>query len=713
MNSRFFSCQRRRPRILAALNALGVLAIATTLLLAPPHSVRAASGGIVTATDDERRDVPAYVADWFDDEGDIDIARVYASLTPDVRAYIAHVTTLANPFFEGRAPGTRGNRIAAEYIEFWFKYFGLAPAFPDVDDDGAQLTESQWVSYRQPFTMPGGMSTVHEALSFEKGEEDRSFVAGREFAALGVGEGDVTARLAFVGYGIERGPRDFADYNSFGGLDDLEGRIAVLLRFEPSGEDGLSQWRDGQKGWSPRASIDAKMRAVVRHKAAGVILVHPPGTHDPRTNELLSAEVSSWRRIGIPAVHMSIAAADELLRLAAGGKSLAEFKLMADAAQPEAVLLDDDLVVTISTKLQRQANETDNVGGILRGRGELKDQWLIIGAHYDHLGYGGFGSLGGRAASGTIHPGADDNGSGTSGVILLAQRLASLYGEMDPDQDRRSILFMTFSAEESGLNGSRHYVNHPTLTPDQVTMMINLDMIGRLRNNTFELGGTGSADDLGDLLDPHIERSGINVTRNPSGLGPSDHTSFYAKSIPVLFFFTGLHDVYHTPRDVASTINSVGAVKVLDLVQDITVDLVTRPEMLTFASSSRRTRRLQPGGPPPDDGAVVEGGDDATPRPARTAMKVRLGIRPASYEEGGDGIMVGGVTDDSSAAEAGLKEGDLIISWGGVELADVGDLMGQMINHEPGDKVVLGVIREGKKIDITVTLKANDLADRM
>lgn len=638
--------------------------------------------------------------DWIDQNGDVDMAAILGSLDPDVRAYMAHITTIANPFFEGRSPDTHGNRVAAEYIEFWFKYFGLAPAFPEYDSEGNVIGDAAtWVSYRQPFDMPGGMEATKQELALTDASGNRTtYVAGKDFSALGVGDGEVTAPLTFVGYGIASGPNGQNHY----GTTDLNGHIALMLRFEPSDAEGRSKWNDGKADWSANASLDTKMLEAARRGAAGIILVNPPDTLDSRTHQLMTAEESTWRRAGVPVVQMSLPAADQLLKRVAG-KSLSEMKKLADEESFAAFNIGDGFTASIATALDRKRNWTDNVGGIIRGRGDLKNEWIIIGAHYDHVGYGNFGSLGGRTAAGIIHPGADDNGSGTSAVLILADRLSKAYAELPDDANARSILLMTFSAEESGLIGSRYYTRHPTLTADQVNIMLNLDMVGRLRKSrALSVSGVGSATGLAEIAQPYFDKSGLRVVTQETGGGPSDHASFNAVGIPVLFFFTGLHDQYHRPTDVASLINPVGAIKIVNLAQQLAMEFATRPEKLDYqrTGGGLRLDAIDALDSPQEPQA-------AEPEAAPTPVRVRLGVK-LDYNFKGTGVRIDDVSQGTPAEAAGLQAGDVILSWNGAPVVDTRALMTELAKRNPGDEVKLGVKRASQMLQIKVKLVGSD-----
>lgn len=314
---------------------------------------------------------------------------------------------------------------------------------------------------------------------------------------------------------------------------------------------------------------------------------------------------------------------------------------------------------------------TDNVGGILPGRGDLADEWLIIGGHYDHTGY---------SRRGALRPGADDNASGTAGVLMMVKRLSNFYADAPEDVPLRSVLFMAFSAEEMGLIGSRYYTQHPTLDGDQVNAMINMDMIGRLRDDRLLVGGVGSAEGFLDILKPHFANTAFTIYADPSGRGPSDHASFYGAEIPVLFFFTGTHDVYHQPGDHGYTVNPGGAVRILDLVTDIALSLVTRAEKLSFTTAPS---------------APAGGG--------RGGSRVTLGIMLDYRAQLETGVKVGRAFDDSPAAKAGLREDDIILKWNDEVIEDHRTLRRLLSDAEAGETVLLTILRGETEQVVEVT----------
>lgn len=608
------------------------------------------------------------------------LADLFAQMEPEVRRYDEHVRTLANPFFEGRSAGTRGKEIAAEYLAFYFERMGLRPAFPSVENiDGSEVVTPE-SSYRQAFEVTGGASATLAFAQLVIGSETSSLVEGRDFTVMGVsGDGAAAGPVAFVGYSIESGPEGYSSYPEDA---DLSGHIALMFRFEPIGEDGSSRWRESG-GWTAAAALNSKIQAAASRGATGVILVNPPGADDPRINELSRTdEFRARTRFDVPVVMMTPEAADRLAQ--ASGTSIAELRERADEGGGVEVLSGGSAV--LAAAVGRDRIETWNVAGLLPGSGDLAEELVVIGGHYDHVGYGMFGSRAGARGRGELHPGADDNASGTAGVLLLAEMFSKAYAEMG-DEPRRSILFMGYGAEEMGLLGARHYVQHPVRPIEQHYAMINMDMIGYLRDGNMDLFGTGTADEFTEILDRHIGSSGLTVRRVPGGQGPSDHSVFYGAGIPVLFFHTGLHSVYHMPEDISDFVNRAGAVRVCRLAYGIASELATREDALSFSRTGRGTMQ------------------SAVPR---VRVNVRFGIAPGDYSGEEPGILVGEVFEGTSADLAGLKQGDLIVMWGGKRVESVEAWMPLLGEHDPGDEVEIVFVRGGERQTTTVTLQSRD-----
>jgi hypothetical protein len=321
----------------------------------------------------------------------------------------------------------------------------------------------------------------------------------------------------------------------------------------------------------------------------------------------------------------------------------------------------------------REQIPTRNVIGLLPGRGSLADEYVVIGAHYDHLGV--VVPRGSREAEPEIHNGADDNASGTAGLIELARAFAHTGVE------GRSLLFIAFSAEEIGLLGSKHFVEHPTVAMESIVAMLNMDMIGRLRDDRLQVFGTQTAPHFEDLVTRTAAELELEVRTSGGGFGPSDHTSFYRRKIPVLHFFTGIHHDYHRPSDTADKMNSVGGAKVTEAVYVVAWELVSAPE-------------------PPQYVAVPERG------PARTGLRVRMGIMPSYVEDEDPGMVVDGVSPDSPAEKAGLREGDRLLMIGEHEVDGVYNLMDALAAYSPGDEASLTVIRDGQRVQMAVKFEA-------
>ncbi len=616
--------------------------------------------------------------------------------------YRVHESTLANPFMEGRAPGTLGNRRAADYIEFNLKSLGLTPAFPSEEaGPGGERQTVDFSSWRQPFVAPpslrpGDSVKIRKQEAGYKrqrnpdaaGQADTALRPGVDFNVIGYsGSGEVSGPLVFVGYGIEEGEKG---YTSFPEGTDLTGKVAMVMRFEPMDEKGKSQWSD--VGWTTNASLDEKFQVLAKRGAKAIVLVSPPGAADERAGRLEDMSLSG-RSLQIPVIMMNRDAASTMVQaLDEKQRTLADLRALADRGSEVVELTSGD--VGLAVKLEKVPLLTDNVGGVLKGAGALADEYIVIGSHYDHVGYGYFGSREGGAARGKIHPGADDNASGSSGNLLLARRFRDAYAAMPADQPRRSVLFLWFSAEESGLNGSQHYVNHPIAPIEKHELMLNMDMIGRLRPDTehdgkgkLEVGGVGTAQGLEEWTKPYWEASGLSIKPTRIGASNSDHYSFQLKSVPNLFFFTGLHQEYHTSKDVIGTINFDGAAQVADLVYRIGLDAALRPEGFQFQKDDR-------------------GGDDEKDQAQGplTGVRVRFGIMPANYSDDEPGVVIGGLSGDQwPAAKAGLKTGDRMTTWNGEKLTTVESWMQQLSKAKPGDEIEITYLREvdGKKQELT------------
>ncbi|MEM8756978.1 MAG: M28 family peptidase [Planctomycetota bacterium] len=593
----------------------------------------------------------------------------------DNRVFTAHVMYLANDFMEGRVPGSRGAEIARQYAETAFEQAGLEPAFSGttLTVDGTEI-QSPFSSWRQAFDLGGRTEITAADLRVSVGDKTMAFEHEEDFVVTGLGsEGEFSGEAVFVGYSIADGPGGFTSY---GDDADLSGKTAVILRFEPHDEDGRSVLtEDGT--WSSAASFDGKIGAAVERGASAVVVVNTPTVADPRINRLDSFR-SGRPGADVPVLLASPDAGTTWLQ-AASGKSMAELVAHAnDGAAPMAL----GGKVRVEAAMEREVLQAENIGGILRGKGDLADEYIVIGGHIDHIGMGYFGS---RWGSGKLHPGADDNASGTAAVLLLADLLSRGYERLPEDADARSIVFVAFDAEESGLNGSRYYANNPIAPIEDHVLMINFDMIGRVVNDRLNFSGLETAEGLREIVQPAMDATDLELVVPTSMSGASDHSSFLSVGVPILFsIIADFHDDYHTPEDVAWKINFQGGTQTSHLYYDIGMLVGTSPERPTFVSARDRGR---------------------SSTPAMGDIRVRFGVSP-SYSAEGDGIAIQSVTSDGPAANAGVQAGDRLVRWDGRKLEDVEAWMPLLARHEPGDVVRIGIVRDGQEQTLEVTLEA-------
>jgi Zn-dependent M28 family amino/carboxypeptidase len=422
-------------------------------------------------------------------------------------------------------------------------------------------------------------------------------------------------------------------------------------------------------------SMAAKLSNAEEHGAAGVLFLSNRVSAETGDDLLVfSMTAPDASPAKLPAFHVLRSVAADMLQGSASGR-LGEREAAIDAELKPHSSLVDGWSVSLDIDVEKGIT-TQNVVGVLEGTGPLANETVIVGAHYDHLGYGGSGSFL-PLTKPAIHHGADDNGSGTTTVIELARR----FGKM-PARAGRRLVFITFSGEERGLLGSAYYCKEPLFPLDQTVAMVNLDMVGRLRpdpeskKGRLLVYGAGSAKVLDQLVDRLARTFHFQFVRKHDRLfSASDHFSFYAKQIPVLFFFTDDHSDYHRPTDTADKINYQGMQAIADMVQQLLTELRTTPErpeyvkLANFSSGYRGGRRL--------------------------------GIRP-SYGDDQEGVLLEGVVEAGPAAKAGLKEGDRIVEIGGKPIKSIEAYMTILAELKQGEAVEVGILRQGKKLAIKV-----------
>ncbi len=334
---------------------------------------------------------------------------------------------------------------------------------------------------------------------------------------------------------------------------------------------------------------------------------------------------------------------------------------------------DDYLQFFDFTNQQGEKIKIPNVVGMVPGT-TLKDEYIVIGAHFDHLGYGGAHSGSLEMNSSAIHNGADDNASGIAGMLELASKLSS-----ERKKIKRSLIFIAFNAEEQGIFGSKYFVKNSPVNTSNIITMINLDMIGRLNNLSLNISGTGTSPLFNNILDKISKKHYLNINKNPEGFGPSDHSSFYSNNIPVLFFFTGGHSDYHKPSDDWNKINSSGQKKIVDMIYDVVLEI------------DNNTKRPK----------FTEAGPKSMSSPGRVKLKVTFGFMP-SYSSTGKGLGVDGVRTEGPAGKAGLVKGDIILEINGETIKDIYGYMEILEKLKPGESSEVKVLRNNNEITLRI-----------
>jgi len=509
----------------------------------------------------------------------------------------------------------------------------------------------------------------------------RTLKVSDEFMPLAFSSSEPAAgEVAFVGYGISA-PEVGLD--SYSGVDP-KGKIVMILRGSPDGDNPHGKFAEFTQ---PGLEIQNKTLKAREKGAGAVVFVSDQKSfHEDRLSRL--RHDLNFLDSGIPTAIVSRDAGGSIL--ASDGTSLADAETK--AKEPASAFLIKGVTVQLGTDVLKINGKSANVVGVLPGSDpQLASEYVVIGAHYDHLGMGGPESLAANP-EGQIHHGADDNASGTTGLLEIACVLASERGKI-----KRSIVFIAFSGEELGLLGSGAYTKNP-LTPLATTVaMLNMDMIGRLRNGSLFVGGVGTSPAWKPLLeklnvtaqapvsagfrDPGAGNSSgslFQLSFGEDGFGPSDHQSFYVRDIPVLFFFTGTHDDYHKPSDTADKINAEGLKQVAEFVRQIAVSVANDPQRIAFI----RVKVEQ--------------------RPTGRGFRVYLGTVP-NYSDQSDGLKLDGVRPGSPAERAGLRAGDIVVKLGKMPIKNVYDYTYALGEMRGGEEVEAVIRRDGKEMTLKIT----------
>ena len=585
-------------------------------------------------------------------------------ISPSEGRLRSDVGYLADDLRGGRGVGTRGIDDAAEYLATALREAGLKP----IPSSGR---------YFQDFPIRGeARAGTPTSLAFQVGADTKiDAVLTESFSPLAIGTaGKVDAiPVVFAGFGITaKDAEKNLDYDDYAGID-VKDKAVLILRRDPDPADKTSAFAAAEP--TKFATFTTKAINAAEHGAKLVLLVNDHGSAAPK-DTLLTFD-STPGGGAVPFVMISRALADQLLAKSnAPSLDALETKINTEL-KPASLEL--PAKVTAEVTVSREPIAAKNVVGVLEAQGPLADETIVIGAHYDHLGSGGMGSL--AFGSRDIHNGADDNASGTATVLELARRLASR-----PDPLPRRVVFMLFSGEERGLLGSEHYVKDPIFPLDKTVAMINFDMVGRLEDDKgLIIYGAGSAEGWESLVESLANSLSLKpkLSKGATGeFGQSDHYSFYRKDLPVLFFFTGTHPDYHRPSDDSDKINYPGMARVADLGELMILDIAKRVDRPAFVKLAAPAR---------ESAGQVKG------------TGAYLGTRPA-YGEEGEGVKLEGVSEGSPAEKAGIKGGDVIVKFGELKILDIEGYMNAMSAKKPGDQVDVVVLRDGKEVTVKVTL---------
>ncbi len=572
---------------------------------------------------------------------------------------ISGVRWLADDAREGRMTGSPGADAAAAWIASRFASAGLSPA----GDDGTFMQR-----YDATIGVRLGEGT---ALAFDGIDGLGQLKVERDFVPFGFSEnGTVEAPLVFAGYGITAKDLNYDDY---AGLD-VKGKAVLVLRHEPQQNDTSSVFAG--TSWTDHAIFRNKAVNARDHGAVALIIFTPPKSAGYEEDKL--TPLSGAEGIGggsLPALHAKKEVGEALLRKL--GVDVAKWVEDVDGdLKPRSAAFPAEVTARLTVAVEKDRRPTANVVGLLRGTDPSAGA-VILGAHYDHLGRGNSSSLA-PDQLGQVHNGADDNASGTSMLVELARVFAS-----EP-RLRRTLVFAAFSGEELGILGSSYLASHPPVALDSVQVMINMDMVGRPHDNKITVGGVGSSPGFTDEVRRAGEAVGLGVSTSKSGYGASDHTVFYAKSVPVLFFFSGLHEDYHKPSDDWEKIDREGITEVARMVHTVARDLAEREDRIAFVKVA-------------EDSAGAQG------HGAGGGYGAYLGTIPdfGDYE---GGAKLSGVKAGSPADKAGIQGGDVIVNFGGREVKDLHGYTYALREHKPGDKVTIVLLRGEEKITVEATL---------
>lgn len=648
----------------------------------------------------------------------VSVCRLWGDAVPEAKTRLLEdIKFLASDELEGRGVGTNGLNVAAQFIKAEFAKSGLAvdrvngDAFQKFDlVTGSKLGEPNSLQLIGP---------EGKTIDFKIGQDV-------EVCSFG-GNGSFSGEVVFTGYGIDSKEDN---YNDFEGID-VEGKVVIVMRRNPRQSDSKSSGGP-HHGVSRNADLRTKMTNIAAHKAAAVLFVNDPFSLKKAAETRKEGLAKANEKVVAAAEEFLAVDASETEKLAAARMKLAEVTSQARSAREAAEKAEDDVLMKFGyagngekqgmppafhipvktcnqmlaalhtdlatleanidadekpksvvipgwtakgvTTIEKVRADVSNVIGVIDGEGPLAEETVIIGAHYDHVGRGGQNSL--APGSTEIHNGADDNASGTVTLLELARRFGQKAKTKKP---ARRLVFIAFTGEELGLLGSARYCKEPVFPLESTVAMLNMDMVGRLKDEKLLVYGTGTSPRWEPELNKYNEANGFKLIFKPEGVGPSDHASFYLKKIPVLHFFTGEHADYHKPTDDWEKINIEGVSRVANLMEAIIADTVEqkdRPEFVETKAAANPNR----GGSRPYVGTIPEFGNEEP------------------------GYAISGVTSGGPGEKGGLKGGDRIVKIGPHAVANLDDFDAALRKFAPGDAVDFVVVRDKKEMTFKVVL---------
>ena len=552
----------------------------------------------------------------------------------------AHIAYLSSDSLKGRDTGSIEEVLAANYIIERFKEAELVPL-----GDANRFT--------QQFDVVKGMAEGENGSLVLLGKTGFSSKKDSILAWGGSAAGKITSNLVLAGYGITAPDLKFVESTS-----QVKGKIALIMRLGPDGENNPHS--EFGSFWD----LDKKVSKLIEAGVAGIIITDGPLYESSKLN--LSYKRGKARD-DVPVVQVSSKIASQIIKEALNMSFQDYQKKLNTTKNPNLILSKQD--ISISVDLHENIVIAKNVVGLVKGKGRT-NKAFVIGAHYDHLGMGGSGSLA-TSKEPQIHNGADDNASGTAGVIELAHYFS--HHPIDHD-----LVFIAFSGEEMGLLGSDFYANNSTYPLENIRAMINMDMVGRMNNRSMLIFGTGTSNSWDSLLVKENKDS-LDIKYVPDGTGASDHTSFYNKEIPVLHYFTDTHSDYHRPSDDVEYINAFGEKMLLDHVVRVVkaVDKTNSEEFYYTKAPETQRKNMRMSG-------------------------TTLGVLP-DYGYRGEGMRITGAGEGRPGANAGLKDGDILIELGGKKLKDIYDYMEALNMFKKGDKSTVVIKRGEETLTLPVT----------